>query len=285
MTPDSAAITVRALAFVALFQALGGVLFLLLFREFVPRTADTLRRLTIGCALSGVVLLGAHQGVTAARMAGDWAGLKDAYLQRLAWSDTDGLSHLVAMSGLLLLACSLARQSSPRLAWAGPGVALVVGAFVLTGHTSVHSWRALLAPLLAAHVLLGAFWFGALAPLVLACRQEPHAQIVALLQRFSALAVRGVPGIAVAGVLIALMLTGGNVSVLQRPYGQLLLVKAAAFAILMLLAVWNRWQLTLRIAAGETTALTVLARSILLELLILVTVLTVTAALTTLYSP
>jgi putative copper resistance protein D len=161
-----------------------------------------------------------------------------------------------------------------------------VWALLLTGHTSAHTWRSVLAPLLGLHVLIVAFWFGALWPLLLVIRLDTAAAAAQITARYSALASYLVPLIAVAGVAMAWILTGGP-AIFQRPYGELLLLKLLVFALLMVLAAVNRWRLVPALAAPASSgrAGRALRRTVIAEFVLIAIVLTVTAALTTLYSP
>jgi copper resistance protein D len=77
----------------------------------------------------------------------------------------------------------------------------------------------------------------------------------------------------------------GEWTVLHRPYGELLLLKLALFMLLMLPAAYNKWRLAPALGSAASNAVTALRRTITAELLLIAIVLTVTATLTTLYSP
>jgi putative copper export protein len=186
-----------------------------------------------------------------------------------------------------LIAVSLHSRRNSRRMWVAVavlGAVLAACALVLTGHTSVNPRRALLAPLLCVHLLVVAFWFGALAPLWLALAHEAPADAARVLRRFSALATWLVPCIALAGLAMALVLIG-ELAVLRRPYGLLLLAKLGLFGVLMVLAAINRWRFRPALEAAVPPARRALQRVIVAEYLLITAVLAVTAALTTLYSP
>jgi putative copper export protein len=166
--------------------------------------------------------------------------------------------------------------------WASLGGAISLGAFVLSGHTSAHAERAILAPLLALHVLIIGFWFGSLAPLLLVVRLESRSMAAAVLLRFSRIAGWLVPLILLAGLAMAWILAG-SIGVLRKPYGELLLAKFTGFGVLMLFAAYNRWKLTPALQQGASG--TSLRRSIVAEYLLIVVVLSVTAVMTTFFSP
>ena len=282
MAVDLSSITLRALGFVALFQAVGLAFFLALFGERLTRLRPELQRIGLIASSAGVLLILMHLALDAPRMAGDFSGLWDDELQRLAWSSGSGLSALVQAAGLLGIAIALA-LSSRGGAWLATCCGLIsIGGFLLTGHTSTHPLRAVLVPLLALHLCVVAFWFGSLLPLMRVIRIESQAVAVEILERYSVIAGWLVPLIALAGLAMAWILAGSLV-VLRQPYGQLLIVKFLGFMLLMLLAAANRWRWTPALAAGRPG--TALRRSIAMEIALLVAVLSTTAVLTTYFSP
>ena len=231
-------------------------------------------------AVAGMGLVVAHQAFEAALLRGDISGLVDSTLQRLAWSSSAGNAALCEVLGLAVVVLGLRRPGRDGALIASTGAAVAVCAFALTGHTSVSAYRGLLAPLLIVHLLLIAFWFGALLPLVLMVRAAPRTDTMALLREFSALAGVLVPLIALAGLALALTLIHPARG-WRAPYGVLVLLKIALFGVLMAPAAWNRWRLVPRLgqqaAAPETLrapgrAAVALRRSIAAEYVIIVIV-------------
>jgi putative copper export protein len=281
MSPDSLSVIVQAGGYVGLLQAAGAVMFLRRFGAALAASRRRVRGLGVVAALVTIPWVAAHLLLDAARMAGEYQGIMDPDLVRLALYSGSGAAHLLQIAGLALIATGLQRERRPV---AGIGAALAILAFPLTGHTSVHAMRWLLAPLLALHVGLVAFWLGALAPLLLALRHETGADAGCLLRRFSALAGWLVPCIPVAGIAMALVLVP-DAAALRRPYGQLLCAKLAGFALLMGLAVLNRWRWVPMLARDGARASVALRRSVVGEYLLISAILSATAALTTFYSP
>jgi putative copper export protein len=291
VNPDLSSVVVRALGFVCLFQAAGAAFFLALFGARLARSGHGIRRLGLHCAVAALGLLAAHRGLEGARMADDYAGLIDPALQRLAWNGSGGNAALLQMIGLVLLAVGFASRRLPAASVAATGAVIATCAFALTGHTREHAPRALLAALLCLHLLLVAFWFGALLPLILCIRREAHTDAVAALRRFSALAGPLVPCVGVAGVTMALILIPAPAG-WHAAYGRLLVGKLAAFGALLLLAAWNRWRGVPAMAAAEravpsmaSTSTKALCRTIAVETLLMIAVLSTTAVLTSFYSP
>ncbi len=303
MSPDALSIAARALAFMLLFQAVGAAFFIYLFAPLLRASWHPIRLLGIASAACAVLLALLHHGLEAARMAGEFSGLWDMSLQTLAWGSRSVLATALLVAGLLQLMWSMQRRSAspahelsahnaPLLACIGGAIALC--AFLSTGHTSEHEARTLLASLLMLHLLIVAFWYGALWPLILVTRVESAPIAAHIVSRYSSIAGYLVPVIAVAGVMMGRILTGEwpGAWTAAQPYGQLLLLKLLLFALLMVPAAANKWWLVpaLRTAAATvpaspTGAASALRRSIVLEMLLIAIVLTVTATLTTLYSP
>jgi putative copper resistance protein D len=282
MSPDLLSVIVRGLGFVALFQAVGAVFFLSLFARQLDHAAVPIRRLAHIAAAAGLILIVAHLALEPARLAGDYDGLWDRELQGLAWHSASAASQLLQALGLLVIVAGGAVPALAASRWATGGGLLAIAAFLLSGHTRAHPLRALLAPLLAVHLLIVAFWFGSLGALLLVSRRETRARAVEILQRFSLLASWLVPLILLAGLSMGAVLAR-SFSVLQRPYGELLLVKLAGFALLLLLAVMNRWRLVPAFATDGRAG--PLRRSMAAEAALLVALLATTAVLTTFFSP
>jgi copper resistance protein D len=279
VNPDGVAVAVRALALLCLYQAAGAAFFLALFEPELARVRRRVRRLATAAAVCGVALVLLLTPLTSARMAGDFTGMINRTLLRMAWHSKNGDAQALQLAGLSLIIIGM--QSYRWIAALG-GV-LAAGALVLTGHTSVDPQRALLAPLLSVHLLVVAFWFGALAPLWLTLKYETLIDAGSVLRRFSRIATWLVPCIALAGVSMAYILID-DVAVLRRPYGLLLLAKLSLFVLLMGLAALNRWRFTPALEAAPQSARRALQRSIVAEYLAITVVLAMTATLTTLFS-
>jgi putative copper export protein len=86
--------------------------------------------------------------------------------------------------------------------------------------------------------------------------------------------------VALYDVMMLVLIPG--LAVFAQPYGWLLLLKIAGFALLMALASANRWRLGPAVARGATLAF---KRSLAAEYGLIVAVLAATATMTSLYSP
>jgi putative copper resistance protein D len=283
MMVDSVAVLVRGISFIAMFQAAGGAVFVTLFGSYLPASGAPIRRLLRIATMSAIALLLLQFSFEAARLAGEFSGLWDEAMQKLAWHSAAGAAVRLRLIGLLLVLVGLRRR---RIA----GLLCIVGtlvlalAFTTVGHTVDHPQRTVLALLLLLHLLCLAFWFGAIWPLRQAVIHEAPAAAGAVLERFSRIAVWIVPGMLVAGGTLVVLLVPG-LAVFGQPYGQLLLAKMTGFGALMGLAALNKLRLTPALLQNDPAAAPRLRRSLLGEYLIIAGVLGITAIMTGLYSP
>jgi putative copper export protein len=279
----------RALVFALLLQSAGAALFVIAFGRSLTHSAPGIARLARNGACVALAVLILQCVLELARMAGDWSGTADLALLHIALGASTARAFGVRAAALVCLIVALAGTGAQprgrvRSGLALAGVALAAGSFTLTGHTSVSAYRWLLAPLLMAHILMLAFWFGALWPLARVTRAEELLTAAAVLARFSAAAVRLVPLIALAGAGLALLLLPDAAALLE-PYGRLLLIKVALFALLMGLAALNRLRLVPAVGRGEVPALRTLRISMAGEYLLICAAITLTAVMTGFYSP
>lgn len=282
--PDVLSVILRALSFVLLFQAAGIGIFIAIFRRWLASTQVSIRRLGQASAIGGVVLVGAHFALEAARMAGDMSGMLDPALQGMAWNSPARTALICRLAGLLLIAVGLQGASGRSSIVAVVGAVLSTGAFALTGHTSVNAHRGVLAALLMLHLLIVAFWFGALWPLYFVSLRETPARASGIVRRFTGVATWLVPVILVAGTAMAILLLPGF-SVLTEPYGELLMAKVVGFALLLGLAAANKWRLGPALRSGTAGGGQRFRRSVATEYVLIAAVLTITAVMTSFYSP
>jgi putative copper export protein len=164
------------------------------------------------------------------------------------------------------------------------GAAAIATSFAQVGHASVHASRWFLVPLLDFHLVVAAFWFGSIGPLIVAARHERSSAARQLVDAFSSLAGWLVPMIAVAGLLMGWILTRGQLSV-GNPYDLILGAKMLLFATLMAMAAINRWRMGPALGDGTRRSMQAFCRSLILEYVLIAGVIVLTAVMTSLYGP
>ena len=284
MSLDLLSVALRALAFVALFQAAGVAIFLALLDHPLRATESTLRRLGTLAALIASMLLACQYVLEAARMSGEFSGALDPALQRIVMRSATSVTLAWRLLGLLLIAFGLRRAGAAGTTVSVAGGVIVLAAFTLVGHTSNAPLRWVLSPVLLAHLAVVAFWFGALVPLYLVSLRETAQTSGRIVAEFSARAIWLVPGLLLAGVVLACLLLP-DLAALRRPYGELLIGKILAFGALMMLAAANKWRFGPALSRGDAAAGRRFRYTVAAECGLIAAVLCLTAVLTTFYSP
>jgi putative copper export protein len=191
-----------------------------------------------------------------------------------------GAALALQVSGAALLFTPVDDESAD--AWRGSASVAMVGSFAFNSHAAaVGVTTGLLA---AAHAAAAAWWIGSLWLLRRVCFTAEIDDLVRLVDRFSALAVRVVAGLIVVGIALILILIDFQASPWLTDYVLVLSLKLVLVALVLALAIYNRLRLVRRLRYDSGAAMQ-LRRTITAELLVIGAVLLVTALLTTFFSP
>lgn len=281
---DVIAIGLRAAASAAALLAAGLPIFVFLYGHLLDRSLSRVRSTIRSTTLTALIVLTLHALVEPVRLAGAWSGLLDRSLHALLLSSDFGTTIAIRALGLILVAASTWKADRSSTGFAIIGATLVAASFAFMGHTAADPQRWLLAPLLLVHLIVIAFWFGSLRPLLTVTRFEAPEIAGEVIGQFSRTALRIVPLVFLAGVTMSVLLLPG-LSSLGTPYGISLLVKIGGFSVLMALAGLNKWRLTPGISLGNRISVSAFRASVLGEWVVIFAVVTVTAVMTSLFSP
>jgi len=281
---DSLVVLLRAATFVSLLQAAGVVLLLGLFKSNLTVSKHPICLLGGRAAFFGIFLILARYLIEPARFTGSLTGIFDISIHEFLITSNLGVTQLLRLLGLIIVGISLRGSSDIRQRIGFFGVILIVSSFSFMGHTAASEQRWIISILLTIHLLLAAFWFGALVPLRLISSLETATMAGRLIGHFSKVAVYTVPLILLAGLGITVLLLP-SINSLRTPYGILLISKTVGFIALMGVAALNKFKLVPSIATGSERSLKSFKRVVSFEILLIVLVLTLTATMTTLYSP
>ncbi|WP_105200912.1 copper resistance D family protein [Pseudoalteromonas sp. T1lg10] len=217
-------------------------------------------------------------------------GAFDSFILEIMWDSSIGataqvraLGCLAALGAVMLLACS---AKATLVKWARHGLfaaslLMLAYSFTLVGHVS--ELTALEKALLMVHVVVMAWWFGALYPLKHAVEVLNDDGLIALMNRFSRQASVLVGVLLLAGAYMALQLLSSPVALFASSYGQTLLLKLVLVLCILALAARHKFILVPRLNNPDGRA--ALANSITLEMVIAGAILAVTACLTSVVGP
>jgi copper transport protein len=167
--------------------------------------------------------------------------------------------------------------TSVRVIRALSAVAMVGVGLSLTasGHASTAPPQWLSRPIIFLHGIGVAFWIGALTPLA-AMARKPSGALVAILNRFSRIAVPVVGVLALTGLMLAIVQVGKFSALIETSYGLILSVKLALIVVILAFAALNRFRLTPALAV-DLHSTRALVRSILAECVVALAILAVVA--------
>ena len=276
-----AAIIAKAVGYGVALLAMGGPLFILVFRSSSNDVRQLARKVAVIAALIGLAVLALRFGIRAARISGmGLSGAVDPMMLGFVWDSPLGAAAIWRGVGELLVVALLIR-GNVGLSAGLIGALLIAVSYTFVGH-SLGDPRWLLASLLTLHLLASAFWIGALLPLRHAVGQPEGAR---LLHRFGNVASLTVALLVVVGLIFAWLMTGSFSNLLSTAYGWTLLAKLGVVSGLMAWAALNKWRFVPALASGTPAAVPHLRRSIHIEAIADLLILLATATLTSITTP
>ncbi|WP_421760616.1 copper resistance CopC/CopD family protein [Devosia sp.] len=263
---------VRVLVYLGLFFGVGSVAFR---RWMQPEGIDAQRpgRVALAGGLVAAPLAVGLQGLDALGL--PLAAIVDPSVWAIGFSTSLGPAMTIGFVAMALAALAEWRGGGigrvlALVALIGVGVALAV-----TGHAGAAEPQWLTRPAVFVHAVGIATWAGALLPLFAAL----HGPVpdVAALRRFSRWIPVALLPLIVAGAVLAVIQVGRPSALIETAYGQVLLAKLVLLAGVFALAVYNRLRLTGPVLAGDAVATRRLVRTIAVEAVLIVLVLSVAA--------
>jgi putative copper resistance protein D len=178
----------------------------------------------------------------------------------------------------IVLAICLVFDRSVLWRWLGLGMAFcLMASMAWTGHaaSTAHALGYLHLGSDVLHLTAASAWVGGLVPLALLLgavrRLKGWASLeVDALRRFSTLGIASVAMLILSGVINAWILVGSFRGLVVTDYGRLLMLKLAAFAVMLVFAALNRFALTPQLASpsddARQGALRALSRNTIIEI-------------------
>lgn len=241
----------------------------------LPRSARRISGLALLLGLAAAPLSLGLQGLDA--LAAPFTALADGDIWLAGLHTSYGGTTIAAAFAMAVALAALAIGAPvPAAALAVTALVAAGAALAASGHASAASPQLLMRPAVFLHVVCVILWAGTLLPLALIVRGD-RPDGVAALRRFSRLIPFALLPLVASGVALAVVQLRHPGALWSTDYGRLFLAKSALLALLFALAAANRWRLTRPTMAGETAARRRLARSIAVEVLLVLAILGVVA--------
>lgn len=269
-------ILLRALHFAAVMLLAGSAFYTALlapvrYRRALAQRLDAIKRGCVWLALlSGLLMLATQLAL----MSGDWRNLSDALIWRAVLSTRFGAvwQWEIALAAATLLA-SLLRNERRQQAWL-VGALLQLGCMALTGHAAMREGAvgALQQANHALHLIGAAFWTGGLLPLLILMREarqiDRRSDAIRTMMRFSRYGHLAVAATLLTGVVNTLLIVGWPRQWHGGLYSELLVVKVTLVALMVAIALLNRYVLVPRFRRAGKGAQHKFIRMTQLELLL-----------------
>ena len=176
---------------------------------------------------------------------------------------------------------SVALSNNIKQSLLGLSLLLLSYTFSLFGHVS--ELEVFEKVLLMLHVLVMAWWFGALFPLKQACHEQDYEQLYSLMDKFGRQASIAVSLLLIAGLWLAFQLVGNVGELFSSSYGQTLLLKLALVTSILGIAAKHKLKLVPQLKNSDGRE--ALSKSISIEMVVACAILSVTAGLTSVVGP
>jgi copper resistance protein D len=206
-----------------------------------------------------------------------------------------GLVSQVRLALAIVLAICLAFERSALWRWLALAAAVsLVASIAWTGHaaSTPNTLGYLHLASDALHLTAAAAWIGGLVPLALLlgasrCHLGWASLELDAVQRFSTFGIASVATLILSGFVNAWILVGSFRGLVVTGYGQLLMLKLAAFAVMLAFAAFNRFVLTPRLALSSNQArqdaLRALSRNTWIEIVLGLSIFAIVGVLGTLH--
>ena len=243
--------TLRGLAYLWAFLTVGGAVFVAFAGDARDRRRSVKRAMLVGGAMSVLLTVAQlpQQAALATGLGGgslfDKGVLGQVLDEGIIWTQI-GVAVAAVMAAVVVYGVAARWRSWLAVAT----VAVLTGAFVVSGHTRTTRpvWLTSLAD--AVHVAAGAVWVGGLVFAGWSIRHrrsvyggdDPEAA-AAMIVRFSHLATLAVLAIGAAGVVLAFQLVGSISGLFLTTYGLLVLSKMTVLALIVVIASFNHFRL------------------------------------------
>ncbi|HEX5779539.1 MAG TPA: copper resistance protein CopC [Xanthobacteraceae bacterium] len=265
----------RVATYIAMFVGVGGVFFVVWVAAGPPYPAGRflhtlllvgLVAAPVSLGLQGVDLLSVP--LTYLATSAVWqAGLRSSYAMTAAAAF---VSFFVAWVALAVSSRRTARIAA-SIAFVGVGLALAA-----SGHASAAEPQFLMRSAVFVHALSIAFWMGALLPLA-ASRPDRSQGPRTALRRLSRVVPFVLAALLASGAVLAWVQVGEVPALWRTDYGRLLLAKLGLFALLLAVALYNRFAPRGRASIDEPAASRAFVRTMRIEIALALAIFAVTA--------
>ena len=270
----------KTLFYLASLLALGTVIFERHFQHFqTVENTSFCTELTIRACKYGMVISAGLLFSLAGNLGGEVWSILDPTIFSIAIYSKGGNAAGLAFFGFALIIIARRYEFSlvPLLLWAG--VLLLLISFIWTGHAQKAGPIA--QAVLSAHLVAIAFWLGSFLPLRRMCFSPESENLYKIAERFGTHAIFYICLLLISGLIFAYILIGDLSLLLSTVYGNVFLMKITLVSALLGLGAVNKFRLVPLMKLEPSIGAQRLQKSIQIEMLIALLILSFSSLLTT----
>ena len=270
----------KTLFYVTSLLALGTVIFVRHFQHFqTVENTSFCRDLTIKACKYGMVISAGLLFSVAGNLGGEVWSILDPTIFSIAIYSKGGNAAGLAFFGfaLIVIARKYVFNLEPLFLWVG--FLLLLISFVWTGHAQKSGPIAQVA--LSLHIVAIAFWLGSFFPLRRMCSALEAENLYEIADRFGTLAIFYVCLLFISGLIFAYILIGDLSLLLSTVYGNVFLMKITLVSLLLGFGALNKFRLVPLVKLEPSVGAQRLQKSIQIEMLIAILILSFSGFLTT----
>lgn len=273
------AILSKLVFYIGALFAIGTILYCIFFETNKSKLNFNSRRIIIVFSIFGLLAAMMSYALASARLTGNINDTINPEMMNILWQTQMGTTILLQIIGfcVVIIGVLLSKMNKNIMAIGG---LIVLVSFIQTGHVAdIHNF--LFQILLLVHLIGIAIWIGILLPLYqLSSDSTQITTSTEIAHRFGKIAMLFVPILIIAGSWIAYQLVNSIENLFTTGYGQTLLIKIAMVSALLSLAAMNKLRFVPAIKNGNVNALKHFRYSIIGEIILVVSILSVSSILT-----
>ena len=270
----------KTLFYVTSLLALGTVIFERHFQHFqTVENTSFCRGLTIKACKHGMVFSAGLLFSVAGNLGGEVWSILDPTIFSIAIYSKGGHAAGLAFFGFALIIVARRYEFSAVPLLLSVGVLLVLTSFIWTGHAQ--KVGPIAQAVLSLHLVAIAFWLGSFLPLRRMCSSPESENLYKIAERFGTHAIFYICLLLISGLIFAYILIGDLSLLLSTVYGNVFLMKITLVSALLGLGAVNKFRLVPLMKLEPSIGAQRLRKSIQIEMLIALLILSFSGFLTT----
>ena len=270
----------RTFIYFSVLTTIGTILFSLHFSNFFDNIVkvycqNLIKKFSIFGLFIGLLVFLSVAG----NLGGDFQSVIDISLIMLSFETLSGKSAILLTTGFILIIFSILNYKFFPVLFKTLGILSILFSFVIIGHSTIKGIST--QTLLMLHIICISFWLGSFLPLRYMCIIKNFKNLILISEKFGFYAIFYVAILVIVGLVFSYILVGNIDGLFSTIYGNILLLKFILVSILLSIGALNKLRLVPYLKIDYHVGKYKLKKSIEMEGIISLIILTLTSILTT----